>query len=195
MWKKLVNTWDVVVYERKYKEYTVNIEARLGDKNQWHIFKKYSGKKNLNHIEHYMANSTEELQFILKKLMKKSLSAKEIENIKLSKTKQPRLSLKRDFKEYGMEKWRFSVDGNKRSNLVFIKFDETVELDIILHETYKEAKDKIISELSSTFNLENQGTDVEVKVYYYNDTSYDNIEQQNKDGFLGKLEIGYDVDE
>lgn len=195
MWKKLVNSWDVVVYERKYKEFTVNIEARLGERNQWHIFKKYSGGNNLNHIEHYVANSSEELRFILKKLMRKSLSSKEIEKIKLSKTKQPRLNLKRDFKEYGMEKWKFSVDGNKMTNLVFIKFDEVVELDVVLHETYKEAKDKIIEELTSTFNLDNQGTDVEIQVYFYNDTSYDSIEQQNRDGVIGKVEIGYDIDE
>lgn len=193
MWKKLVNSWDVVVYERKYKEFTVNIEARLGDKNQWHVFKKYSGGNNLNHIEHYVANSTEELRFILKKLMKKSLSSKEIENMQLEKNKQPRLNLQRDFKEYGMEKWRFSVDGNKRTNLVFIKFDELIELDVVLHETYKEAKDKVVEELSSTFSLENQGTDVEVNVYYYNDKSHDNVEQQNKDGVIGRVEIGYDM--
>ncbi len=196
MWKKVINSWDVVVYEKKYKDFTVKIEARLSEESEssWQVFKKYTGKDSLDHVEHFVANSTDELHFILKKLMKKSLSSKEIENIKLEKTKQPKVSLKRDFKEYGMEKWKFSINGEKISNLVFIKFDEIVELDIILHESYKPIMDKIKEELTSTFNLEEQGTDVEMMVYFYNNTSKDNVEQR-KDDMIGRVEIGYEPEE
>ncbi len=93
-----------------------------------------------------------------------------------------------------MEKWHFTVNGEKLSNLVFIKFDEVVELDIILHESYKPMKDKIMSELSTTFNLEEQGTDVEIKVYFYNNKSTDYVDQK-KDDLVGRVEIGYEPEE
>ncbi|MFW6014254.1 MAG: hypothetical protein ACOCQG_03705 [Candidatus Nanoarchaeia archaeon] len=193
MWKKLINTWDVVVYEKKYKDFNVKIEARLSEENKWEVFKKYTGKDGLDHIEHFVANSADELHFILKKLMKKSLSIKEIENIKLSRAKQPKVNLKREFKEYGMEKWKFNINGEKINNLIFIKFDEVIELDVILHESYKSLKEKIAEEITNTFNLEEQGTDVELKVYFYNNSSQEFVEQ--KDNLIGKVEIGYDPEE
>lgn len=193
MWKKVINTWDVVVYEKKYKDFNVKIEARLFDENKWEIFKKYTGKDNLDHFEHFVANSADELHFILNKLMKKSLSQKEIEKIKLSRAAQPKVNLKREFKEYGMEKWKFSVNGEKINNLIFIKFDEVIELDVILHESYKPVKDKIVTEIKNTFNLEEQGTDVELKVYFYNNSSQEFVEQKNE--LVGRVEIGYDPED
>lgn len=195
MWKKIVDSGELMIYEQVKNDMQIRIEARLAEKNKWQVFKKYSSKDSLSHVEDFMAGSKDELKFILSKLMKKNHTTKQLEKLKLSSSKLPRVSFKRDFKEYCMEKWKFTVDSEKIANLVFIKFDEMTELDIIMHEKYKPVKDRVMEEISTTFNLDNQDTDVSINIFFYGDSYYDKKSLDAADFMLGNLEIGYESNE
>lgn len=196
MWEKKIDTEDLIVYEKKLKTVLIKIEARLSG-SKWNVFKQYlaSKRKNLNHVEQFSATTKEELDFVLKKLMKKNLSIKQIEDIKLQTSRVHHLNLTRDFKEYCMEKWVFTVNRDKYRNLLFIKFDEITELDIILHESYKPVRKSIKQEVIDTFNLENQSTEVAINFFFYSDKCSSEVENSKKGMLVGKVEIGFDNSE
>ncbi len=194
MWKKIVDSKDLIIYEKHFKDFDAKIEARLSDNGDWFIFKKYTGRDELNYVEEFTAKSKEELGFFIKKLMKKSYSKKRLEELKFDKSRVPRFNLRRDFKEYSMEKWIFTVFDDKETNLIFIKFDEITELDIILHEKYRQINAKIRKFVNDTFNLENQAADVKLNFFYYRDHEDGEVEQQ-KNILIGKLELNYEEQE
>jgi hypothetical protein len=191
MWKKIVDSKELVIYEKKQSNIVIKIEARLSDNEEWEIFKKYCAEDDLNYVENFVAQTKEDLNFIMKNLMKKNLGKKDLKEIKLKSTKIPKLSLKRDFKEYCMEKWVFTVDIEKTKNLLFLKYDEIIEIDIILYEKYKPIKDKIINEITNVFSLNEEQNNIKTNIYYY--SSKDTKETINKENSLiGKLEIGFE---
>lgn len=196
MWEKKIDTEDLIVYEKKLKTVLIKIEARLTD-SKWDVFKQYlaSKRKKLSHVEQFSATNKEELDFVLKKLMKKNLSVKQIEDIKLQSKKVNHLNLTRDFKEYCMEKWVFTVNTDKYKNLIFIKFDEVTELDVILHESYKPIRKSIKQEVIETFNLKNQSSEVVLNFFFYSDKCSSEVNNSKKGMLVGKVEIGFDPSE
>ncbi len=191
MWKKIVDSKELLIYEKKIKNIVIKIEARLSENNEWEIFKKYCASDDLNYVENFLAKTTTELDFIIKNLMKKNLGKKELKEIKLKESKIPKLSLKRDFKEYCMEKWLFTIDIEKIENLLFLKYDEIVEVDIILNEIYKPISSKIIDEIKNTFSLKDEQSNLKINVYYFSSREVlENLNQQNP--LVGKFEIGFE---
>lgn len=194
MWKKIVESEELVIYEKKYRNFDVKIEARQISDDEWEVFKKYTGNEDLSYVEQFVVSTKDELNFLIKRLMKKSFSAKQIEQIKIRSSKLPRLHLKRDFKEYCMEKWVFTVDSDKSVNMVFIKFDETTGLDIIMHEKYRDIKEKILAEINRTFNLENTNDDIETNIFFYSQ-HVSLTESRAENDLVSRFEIGFEPQE
>ena len=69
-WKKLLDTKDLIAYEKSTKAVKVRIEARFR-KNRWRIYKTYNfrqGDEWVSHVKEYIAASQEETNVLLGEL-------------------------------------------------------------------------------------------------------------------------------
>jgi len=85
MWEKLIETDDLVSFERKTKHMNVRIEARLYHNKEWKIFVTYYDGKDLSYTEQYKSKTKEESLLLIEQLKKMKLkSQREIERLKIS---------------------------------------------------------------------------------------------------------------
>ena len=165
MWKKLVESKDIVSYEKSREDLRIIIEARYED-GSWEILKKYLGKE-VDFVEQYYANSLPELKSLVGKLKtEKDLSVDEIKNINNFKKKRLKIDIRRAYKEKNVEKWFFSLTGIY-ANFIVVRYGDVIELDVVMNERYKYIEEKLIDKLIDSLGLDVLERDISHNIYYF----------------------------
>jgi hypothetical protein len=176
LWNKVMQHPDVIIYELKTSGINARIECRK-EEAMWHIFKTYY-YKDINYTEEFSAYNEEELDMLLKQLMKEPLlTLEEIKEKKMNLLRYPKVLVKRAYKEDNIEKWLFSIDDDGYFNFFIIRDYDEFEIDIVMNEKYAPYESKIIETINNILSLNNIDADVKENIYYFRKKSQREIRQ------------------
>ncbi|MBN2458340.1 hypothetical protein JXB31_04385 [Candidatus Woesearchaeota archaeon] len=193
MWKKIEESQDLICYEKRSKSFMIRIEARL-EKNKWKIFKRYINEEGLDHIENFESDTRADADRLIKSIMSKNLTKKDIIKATIEKSRDINLEIRRIFREYAIEKWEFSVRPDKEKNIIFIRTEDSIEIDIIINSRYRSCEGRIISELMKILSVnEDDAIETTINIFYYEDRTQKKKKQPKNKLIMGKIEIGYDI--
>ncbi len=164
-WKKLLDTKELIAYEKSTKISKVRIEARY-KKCRWRIYKTYNFKDNgewVSHVKEYIATSLDEAKDLVTELKKE----KDVLLEDVNTTGVMRLDLKRCYKEDFVEKWKFTIDDFNYDNFVIIRYDSEVKMDIVLHDRYNDIEKQILEKLISTLGLKDVSNKIRYDFFYF----------------------------
>ncbi|MBS3142973.1 hypothetical protein J4464_06310 [Candidatus Woesearchaeota archaeon] len=164
MWKKICDSQDLISYQKRSKQGESRIEARLSD-NAWSIYKIHRSAKKDQHVQEYKAEQRKDALKIIEQL-KQEKPSPQIE--KYAYQDALGIKLQREFKEYDVEKWSFMIHNDPHVNIVFVRFAEHIEADIILNSKYRMIQRKILDHLVEVLRL-NESPQLRITVYYYSD--------------------------
>ena len=193
-WKLILDNPELISYELTSKELRVRIEARQTDENMWTIFKTYHDDASFTYTQEYRASSRDEAQKIIASLQgEKVLSKAELHDLKLVQAKKVALKVKRQFKDYNVEKWNFAVNDEAYENVVYVRDADVSDVSIIMHEKNKQFEANILYELKNVLGFETSDLDIKQELYYYS-TKSDDYKKNNKFSFVfGNVEMGFDT--
>ncbi len=193
-WRLVVDTNDLISFETISSDLIVRIEARKKEDHTWSIFKTYGDHTFTAYTEEYHAKTRDEVQRIIAFLQKeKLLTKKEIHERSLQRAKKVRLSLKRQFKDYNVEKWQFAVNADPYDNLIYIRDADVIEVNVLMAEKYRLLEKQILAELQTILGLDVAEFDIKQEIYYYTTRSEKYFPTKKHAGlFLGKMEMGFD---
>ncbi len=193
-WKLIVDNTDLISYELTSKDLRIRIEARKDDEDVWNIFKTYHTDASFTYTEEYRCLTKDEAMNIILSLQKeKILSKKELHELKLLQAKRVLINIKRQFKDYNVEKWVFAINDQNYENIAYIRDAEVSEVSIIMHEKHKSIETSILQELRQILGSDSVDLDIRQELYYYT-TKSENFMKNNKYGVLfGKVEMGFDM--
>ncbi|MFT4343874.1 MAG: hypothetical protein ACMXYE_03960 [Candidatus Woesearchaeota archaeon] len=163
VWKKLLETKDLIAYEKTSGSSTARIEARYKN-GRWRVYKTFNNKlkTGLSSVREYIASSRKEVNFLVNTLRKeKDVSKTDIFSEPIS------ISIERCYKEEYVEKWRFTIDDFNSDNFVIVHFDSEIKLDIIIHEHYNAFERVILERLISALGLKNIGDKICYDFFYF----------------------------
>jgi hypothetical protein len=195
VWKKLLETKDVIAYEKASNKFKVRIEARL-NRDRWLVYKTYNfidGQERISHVKEYVANSTEEARELLTDLKNENdLTIKDI-----SSSYPIKIELKRCYKEEYVEKWKFKIDEFSDDNFIVVHYDEQIKLDIILHDRYNLLEKQILGKIINSLGLKDISSTIHYDFYYFRKHSAKRRIYQDKADkeVIAKMEFSYDQEE
>lgn len=193
MWLKVNEAKDVISYKKADGVKTTIIEARLED-SLWKIYKTYQVKGINKLVKEYTAHTKNEALSVIDHLKgEKEISSKKIDKI-VQEANSIHLHMHRDYKEYDVEKWNFSVNTDKKINFVIIRYADEVIVDIVLHDKFKGMEKSILNKLFSTLNLDEIGASIIQNVYFFSDENHSSKESK-KGMLIGKIEMDFGMEE
>ncbi len=167
-WKKIEESEDLIRHELVHgsgkDELTIFLEARLS--GSWEIFVKYR-LGSLEHVESFKAKTKAEALKLIRKL-KAELQPEAIRKRIASLYKPIELTPKRVFKDYYVEKWSLTINRKKTDSFMYILFEDSVIVDIVLDKSFSMLADKIVARLKEIFDFDDTQTDY--NIYYYTST-------------------------
>ncbi|MFW6230472.1 MAG: hypothetical protein ACOC32_00420 [Nanoarchaeota archaeon] len=191
MWKCVIDTKDLKTYECTNNDLQVCIEARQNN-SFWEIYKTYRAQ-NLTFTEEYEATNNEEATDIIKKMKTEIIDASTLEKIDKVR-KNLAIKVKRVFKEHGVEKWKFSVNSEKFSNIVIIRYGKKeIEMDIIAHEQFRFIETEILDELFRILGLNDFELDIVQNVYFFSKKS-SFFNDAESDTLMNRIEVGFNFE-
>lgn len=195
MWKKIAESTDLISFEKRAKSLTTRLEARLNSDNTWVIFKKYFNEEGISYTEEYHARNRDEAHYLIDALKDKVLDRSQVEKARLSQKKGIKVRVRRSFKEFNMEKWELSVDGDEYQNFCYLIFEDKISLDIVIHAKYKIWESQIIQELISILGLSNPDYDLVASVMFYQESYKKTLKGRKTELFMGRIEMGIPDDD
>ncbi|MFP4112331.1 MAG: hypothetical protein ACLFPQ_04490 [Candidatus Woesearchaeota archaeon] len=188
MWKCLVDSEELIAYEKVKSNLMVRIEARLSEK-MWEIYKTYhSMTGKLNFTEEYEANDRKNAVQIITKIKKEILDEDKIKKIQALK-KNLSIKIKRLYKEQNVEKWSFSINDEDYSNFIIVRYSTDIEMDILSDERYKYVETEILDEINKVLGINEFETDIVQNIFFFSKKSAFYTCDDNNDS-LGKVELG-----
>lgn len=182
-WKKVAESNEIIVFEKKLKTYKLKIEARKNSYG-WEVFKtKVNGSSSSLISEHILDTKNEAIQLIDK--LKKDTNTNSI-------SKKTSISMMRVYKEEFVEKWYFTVNDNPIRNFLIAKFDNTIRVDIVMHEKYRLYEDDIISQVEKSLGLKELGESSVFEIYYFK-RAIKNRENKSQKSLID-IEFGFQED-
>jgi hypothetical protein len=165
-WQKTISNEDCICFETKTKHVSSRIESRkMG--TVWLIYHSYFTDNGLSFTQEYIASTPEHMRQILTSLQQIKLpTPKELHKLMLTKAQRLILRVEREFKEYGIEKWKFGLSSQSMTNFVLVKTQDQVSLDFVMHESLKKQEDIVIQEMLSLLGLDKYDEEITVKVSY-----------------------------
>jgi len=166
VWKKLLETNDLIAYEKSSKTKKVRLEARF-ENQRWRIYKTYNFDNDIGeaitHVQEYIASSTDEAHILLDDLRsEKDITLSELPEIQLCT-----IELKRVYKEEFVEKWKFKIDDFNTDNFLVVRYDNTVILDIILHDKYNSIEKALLEKLIDSLGLKDISSKIQYDFFYF----------------------------
>src|SRR3989338_5917597 len=131
MWSKINDDKDVISFKKRGKEKTIVIEARLDDE-KWRIFRTYQVEGSHTLVQEYMTESRDQAVQLIGELK----GEKELSNSQIAETVEKqnypiKLHLQREYKEYDVEKWLFTINESPRINTVIIRYADEIVMDVL----------------------------------------------------------------
>ncbi len=161
LWKKKVDSEELIVLESQFKDYKLKIEARKNSLG-WEVFKTKVIGDSSDLISEYFLESKKQAMEIISKLQNdRNLRTKDRTNV----------SLRRVYKEEYLEKWNFTVNNEDMKNFVLVKFDTTLLVDIVMHEKYLISEKEILAQISDKLGLNQFGDSTAFDIFYYKRSS------------------------
>jgi hypothetical protein len=190
MWKKIAESHDLMSFENRAKSMTIRLEARMNQDMTWVIFKRYFNNEGISYTEEYHANSRDEAHYMLETLKSRLMDRQGVEQAAQNRKKGIKLSVRRTFKEYNIEKWDFSVDNDDFINFLYIRFEDKIAVDLVLHERYKLWEEQILGEISAIFGFESLDIDLGLNIIYYSERFSKSKKGKKGELFIGRIEMG-----
>ncbi|MFT4304273.1 MAG: hypothetical protein ACMXYG_06930 [Candidatus Woesearchaeota archaeon] len=165
VWKKLLDTNEVIAYEKKARDKKIRLEARFR-KNRWRIYKTYnfnSGDNWITHVKEYIACSLDETRNLLLELKKE----KDVTLSDFMKFNKVNLDLQRCYKEEFVEKWKLAINDSIEDNYVHVRFDEIIKLDIIIHSKYDAIEKVLLDKIIKSLGLRDMSNKIQYDFFYY----------------------------
>lgn len=192
MWQKLIESNDLISFERKTKQMIVRIEARMRENKEWNIFVTHYNGKDISFTEEYHCKTKEELSKLMQQLQRmKVKSKKEIEHLKLQTSKKIAVDFIREFRDYTVEKWRFSIEKDANYNFILLRDSEFIDLDIIMHDKYKSREEDIMVELYKILGLQQGDLPIRRNIFYYSDRTTSLNNDARNQLFVGRIEFDF----
>jgi hypothetical protein len=192
-WKKLLQTNDLIAYEKICKDKKVRLEARF-ENGKWRIYKTYNfeNKENdsISHVQEYIASSLDETQMLIEDLiLEKDISLGDLPQIN-----NISLDLKRIYKEEFVEKWKFKLDESDIDNFIVIRYDETICMDVILHDKYNCIEKTLLEKLIESLGLKDISQKIQYDFFYFKKRSAKRriYRQKEADELIAHLEFKLD---
>lgn len=173
MWKKILESGELLSYEKSMPHLNVRIEARKenSENPKWIVYLKYYND-TLNFTEEYSCENKEQVNEIINCLQTSKLKTlKELVHLKLLQTKDIHLNLARDFRDYNLEKWSFSINKDSVANHLIYREGDFNEIEVILNEKYMAIEERVVNKLVSTLGLANSDFKTKITIYYYKNES------------------------
>ena len=192
MWLKIAEEKDVVSFKKMVRDITIVIEARK-ESSHWHIYKTHQLKGANKVVQEYLANSREDCITLIEELKaEKPLSMREIKEWQ-QKDKAPiRLHVQRDYKEYDVEKWMFTVNESPRVNVAIIRYGEEIVLDVMIHEQFRSHEKKIIQRLHKTLNVKDMAGMIKENIYYFSDEKH-YLTEGKRGMMIGRIQMDFEI--
>ena len=179
-WEQTLSTDELMCFEQRTQSVSTRIESRKTE-DGWAIYKTYFNKDGINHTEEYIAPTQEKMKQIVKALKKeKRPTTAQLQKILLEKSKDIQLNIERAFKEYNVEKWKFGINSDASTNFALVRCTDDVEIDIVMHESYKGQEETITSKLLQVLGFENMDEVLSVTVFYFSKQSEQKFETQTE---------------
>ncbi len=175
-WKKVADSKDLIILEKSLKRYKLKIEARKNKQAVWEIFKTKIDGESSNLLSEHTIKDYSQLKEVIKELKLNKINGKEKKESFPPKLKME-ISLKRAFKEDFVEKWIFSVEEEK-DNFAIIRFDKTIEVNLIIKEKYKLHEKKILNQIEDKLGLKDLGETINYNLFYYKEKK--NLKRENR---------------
>lgn len=185
-WKKIADSNDLIVFENQAKKHKIKIEARRKDYG-WEVFKtKINGETADLISEHLTDNKKQVLQLINKLKSDKNLNTKK---------RQLTTSLKRIYKEDFIEKWHFFVNNEAIKNVMMVKFDTNLIVDVIMHEKYLLNESSILKQISEKLGLDEFGESANYDIFYYKKHSSTKKGNKKPSYMVDMMDVEFDFGE
>jgi hypothetical protein len=191
-WKKVTESKDLIIFEKDVSDCKFRIEARKTDASMWEVFKTKVKGESSSLISEYTLNSKNQVKELIKKLQEEK-NLTEIELQELISLKSVNVSLKRAYKEEFIEKWFFTVNGEKNQNFLVAKYDDNITMDIIMHDKYKFNEKEITAQLEEKLGLSDFGVSVDYTIYYFRSSTSRRQNVGNEYNF-NFIDIEFDFD-
>lgn len=193
MWKKTIDTTDVVSYEYVDTGLRCILEARHNSEEQcWDIFHTFFSKGHQNYTSSFTATNRDDALKLLQSLQERRLlSDKEIDAIRLQDGRRLLIDIKRAFNDYNVEKWVFVIGKDLFENVLYLRDHDVITLDIIMHESYKVKEERIVKELLKILGLRHTDADIQKTIFYYSRRK-EEVVQGIPSLVFGNLELGLD---
>ncbi len=196
MWKKLVDSKEVVSYELENESLKIRIEARLNQDATWNIFLIYHDGTNSSYTEEYRCRNQREALDLMRVLKTKRLkSKKELDQLRQTQSKALHIELKREYRDYNVEKWIFSIENGIFNNFVYIRESDFVDLDIVINAQYRQYEEKILAYLINNLGLDDFGTIIRHNLFYYQDNKRKVDNQAEMDVFINSMDFEFADDD
>lgn len=162
VWKKVAESKDLIILEKDAKDSKIKIEARKTAEFSWEVFKTKVNGDSSRLISEYVLDDKNEVKTLIEKL-----KTEDSPTAGRLFSKNIPISLKREYKEDYVEKWHFTVGKDKSKNMVFIKYEETITADLVMHEKYKPSEKQLISQIEEKLGLAEIGENINYSLYYF----------------------------
>jgi hypothetical protein len=188
MWKCLVDSNELITYEKIKSNMKVRIEARYSD-SLWEIYKTYhSVSGDVSFTEEYEAPNRKKALGIISKIKKEVLDEKKIKSIE-SLRKNLVINVKRNYKELNVEKWAFAVNDEEYNNYVIVRYSDDIEMDVLADEKFKYIETEIIEELNRILGLNDFGKDIIQNIFFFSKKSGFYTCDESTPDVGGKIEL------
>lgn len=177
-WVQTVQNSEFQCYENKAKTISCRIETRKSE-DGWVIYRSYFNKKGLNFTEEFVAPTDDKKNQIVHTLQKtKTPTIEQIQQLILEKSKKISINVERDFKEYSVEKWKFGINGAPSMNFALVRTYDEIDVDVVLHDTYKTYESQILKELCQILGFDGLEDTVNITCYYFTRSGQREISNQ-----------------
>jgi hypothetical protein len=194
-WKKLLESSEIIAYEKVDSKMVARIEAR-NKNNLWLVYKTYTKKNSdpsRSQVSEYLAKTFEETQQLIEDL-------KRDDDLPVHKSssslKKPEIKLKRIFKEDFLEKWQVEIDNFNEDNYIIIRYDSEIKFDLILHERYNPFEKELITSIIDSLGLKDLTDKIRYDIFYYRKhTAKRRVYRKEPKGVIyAKLSFGVEED-
>ncbi|HLP79782.1 MAG TPA: hypothetical protein VK158_04060 [Acidobacteriota bacterium] len=167
-WVQTFSSDDFVCFEQKTRQISTRIESRKNS-DGWIIYKSYIGANGINYTEEYVAPTLEKMNQLIGALQKEKLpTVDELRARILEKSRRIAVQIEREYKEYGVEKWKFGVNGGAHINFALVRCSEEIDLDFVVHEKYQQIEQAIVKEIIDMLGFDGMEDVLNVNIYYFN---------------------------
>ncbi|MFT7615797.1 MAG: hypothetical protein ACI8Y7_000622 [Candidatus Woesearchaeota archaeon] len=166
-WVQKISTEDFVCLERESKSISSRIESRKTD-DGWIIYRSHYSDKGINHTEEFVVSTEDKMQQVITALQQETVPSEDsIKQLMLEESRKVEVKIEREYKEYGVEKWKFNVNHDKQHNFAIVRCYDEVDIDIILHEQYRKREMHILREIVDMLGFEGMEDVINMNCYYF----------------------------